>query len=259
MSSSVTAVASAMTTCRPHTPGAAVDRPLPWRHARARDRERRRPRSRVRRAPPAPARLPVHRGPAGAPRGLAGARRRRSGADAGVGVERLPAGDGGARGRRGGVRARGRAPRRPAAGHLLRGPGAVARARRHGQPRRRRPRSGGTTWPSTAPPIAAGPWMEWHIDVFTPPEGFAVRRHDRPSARSSSPAGAAWRPSSTPRPRRRSCAAGSPRAAPTSYASVAGTRRAPRRDPCQRGAQPPGGRRARRLVPRRHRRRPPQV
>jgi GMP synthase-like glutamine amidotransferase len=26
----------------------------------------------------------------------------------------------------------------------------------------------------TGAPIAAGPWMEWHVDVFTPPEGFDV-------------------------------------------------------------------------------------
>ena len=25
-----------------------------------------------------------------------------------------------------------------------------------------------------APPVAAGPWMEWHDDVFTVPEGFGV-------------------------------------------------------------------------------------
>jgi GMP synthase-like glutamine amidotransferase len=45
---------------------------------------------------------------------------------------------------------------------------------------------GGTVSPTPTPeigwydlavdgaPIAAGPWMEWHLDVFTPPEGFAV-------------------------------------------------------------------------------------
>ena len=82
----------------------------PYRGGRAcaGGRQRRRPRPRVRRAPPARARLRVHRGPPRAPRRLAGARRRRAGADARLGVERLPARDGRARRGRGGARARGR-------------------------------------------------------------------------------------------------------------------------------------------------------
>jgi GMP synthase-like glutamine amidotransferase len=36
------------------------------------------------------------------------------------------------------------------------------------------PEIGWFDFPITGSPIATGPWMEWHDDVFTAPEGFAV-------------------------------------------------------------------------------------
>ena len=179
------------------------------------DRQRRRPRRRVRRPPPPPARLRVHRGPPRAP-GRTGPAL--DGVDlvahARVGVERLPAGD----------RRRSSRPRRRSCARSSRRDVPLfaicfgAQVLSHAL--------GGTVSPTPTPeigwcdldrrrrpPVAAGPWMEWHFDAFTVPDGFAVVADHRASARSSSPADAAWAPSSTPRPRRRWSTAGSPRAA----------------------------------------------
>ena len=51
--------------------------------------------------------------------------------------------------------------------------------------------------------VAAGPWMEWHDDVFTVPEGFDVLATHRRRAAADPRRAHAWRRSSTPRPPRR--------------------------------------------------------